>query len=115
MLGVGLTAIAPGIGKANMIRRVMGSIGRAVGRYLSEPVKNYRPLTTSAPSMLHSALRPGDVLLVEGNTRVSSGIKYLTQSTWSHAALYVGDALDARSSDDEALSLLEVDMVEGVW
>ena len=98
-----------------MIRRVMGSIGRAVGRYLSEPVKNYRPLTTSAPSMLRAALRPADVLLVEGNTRVSSGIKYLTQSTWSHAALYVGDALGTRTTDDEALSLLEVDMVEGVW
>jgi len=98
-----------------MIRRVMGSIGRAVGRYLSEPLKNYRPLTTSAPSMLLAALRLGDVLLVEGNTRVSSGIKYLTQSTWSHAALYIGDALGTRSADGEALSLLEVDMVEGVW
>ena len=98
-----------------MIRRVMGSIGRAVGRYLSEPVKNYRPLTTSAPSMLRAALRPGDVLLVEGNTRVSSGIKYLTQSTWSHAALYVGDALGTRGEDGEPLALLEVDMVEGVW
>jgi hypothetical protein len=93
----------------------MGSIGRAVGRYLSEPVKNYRPLTTSAPSMLASALRPADVLLVEGNTRVSSGIKYLTQSTWSHAALYVGDALAGGTDAGEVPVLLEVDMVEGVW
>ena len=38
-------------------------------------------------------LQPGDVLLVEGNSRVSVAIKYLTQSTWSHAALYIGDAL----------------------
>jgi hypothetical protein len=98
-----------------MMRRIMGSIGRAVGRYLSEPVKNYRPLTTSAPSMLAAALRPGDVLLVEGNTRVSSGIKYLTQSTWSHAALYLGDALAAGTDGEEAPVLLEVDMVEGVW
>jgi len=97
-----------------MIRRMMGSIGRAVGRYLSEPLKNYRPLTTSAPSMLAAALRPGDVLLVEGNTRVSSGIKYLTQSTWSHAALYVGDALGGADSEEPPV-LLEVDMVEGVW
>ncbi len=98
-----------------MMRRIMGSIGRVVGRYLSEPVKNYRPLTTSAPSMLASALRPADVLLVEGNTRVSSGIKYLTQSTWSHAALYVGDALAAGADAGELPVLLEVDMVEGVW
>jgi len=98
-----------------MIRRMMRSVGRAVGRYLSEPLKNYRPLTTSAPSMLAAALRPGDVLLVEGNTRVSSGIKYLTQSTWSHAALYVGDVLGHTADGGEPLVLLEVDMVEGVW
>jgi len=99
-----------------MMRRIMGSMGRALGRYLSEPLKNYRPLTTSAPSMLAAALRPADVLLVEGNTRVSSGIKYLTQSTWSHAALYLGDALAGGSDTGEELPvLLEVDMVEGVW
>ena len=98
-----------------MMRRMMGSIGRAIGRYLSEPVKNYRPLTTSAPSMLASALRPADVLLVEGNTRVSSGIKYLTQSTWSHAALYLGDAIAGGTDGEEPPVLLEVDMVEGVW
>jgi hypothetical protein len=98
-----------------MMRRMMGSIGRAIGRYLSEPVKNYRPLTTSAPSMLASALRPADVLLVEGNTRVSSGIKYLTQSTWSHAALYLGDAVAGGTDGEEPPVLLEVDMVEGVW
>jgi hypothetical protein len=98
-----------------MMRRMMGSIGRALGRYLSEPVKNYRPLTTSAPSMLAAALQPGDVLLIEGNTRVSSGIKYLTQSTWSHAALHVGDALSGGTDGEEPPVLLEVDMVEGVW
>ena len=52
-----------------MIHGMMSSIGRAVGQYLSQPVSNYRPLTTSAPSILAQTLRPGDVLLVEGNTR----------------------------------------------
>ncbi len=37
-------------------------------------------------------LRPGDVLLVDGGgSKVSIAIKYLTQSTWSHAALYIGE------------------------
>jgi len=98
-----------------MIRRMMGSIGRGLGRYLSEPVANYRPLTTSAPTLLAPTLRPGDVLLVEGNTRVSTAIKYLSQSTWSHAALYIGDALAKDGSDEEAPVLVEVDMVGGVW
>ena len=29
----------------------MNGVGRVLGRYLSEPVKHYRPLTTSAPSL----------------------------------------------------------------
>jgi hypothetical protein len=100
--------------RLQMMRSMMGSIGRAVGYYLSQPVSNYRPLTTSTASILAQTLRPGDVLLVEGNTRVSSAIKYLTQSTWSHAALYVGDALGGAAAGAEQLDLIEVDMVEGV-
>jgi hypothetical protein len=33
---------------------------------------------------------PGDVLLIEGRNRVSAVIRYLTQSTWSHACLVTG-------------------------
>jgi hypothetical protein len=54
------------------------------------------------------------VLLVEGNTRVSNAIKYLTQSTWSHAALYVGAIPNASIDDEGNLGLVEVDMVNGV-
>lgn len=35
-------------------------------------------------------LRPGDVLLIEGRSRVSEIIQSITQSSWSHAALYIG-------------------------
>lgn len=35
-------------------------------------------------------LRPCDVLLVEGRSRVSQVIKQITQSPWSHAMLYIG-------------------------
>lgn len=42
---------------------------------------------------LRASLCPGDVILVEGSQRISQIIKYLTQSSWSHAALYVGDAV----------------------
>ena len=64
---------------------------------------------------MKETIRRCDVLLVEGNTRVSAAIKYLTQSTWSHAALYVGDALAGPDSGDDPPALIEADMVEGVW
>jgi len=46
---------------------------------------------------LRHEVRLGDVLLVEGNTRVSSVIKHLTMSPWSHSALYIGRLYDLES------------------
>jgi len=37
---------------------------------------------------------PGDVLLVEGRSRISRIIKSITQSPWSHAMLYIGRVND---------------------
>ncbi len=36
------------------------------------------------------AIEPCDVLLIEGRSRVAEVIKLITQSPWSHAALYIG-------------------------
>jgi len=89
--------------------------GRLIAGYLQKEVPGYEPFTPSDPGALTASLKPGDVLLVEGNTRVSGAIKYLTQSTWSHAALYIGDVLSRNSDDPDPPSLVEVDMVGGVW
>lgn len=35
-------------------------------------------------------VRPCDILLVKGRTRVSEVIKTITQSSWSHATIYIG-------------------------
>jgi hypothetical protein len=45
---------------------------------------------------LSQQLKPGDVLLVEGTARVSEVIKLITQSPWTHAALYIGRLSDIR-------------------
>jgi len=42
---------------------------------------------------LKKHIRKGDVVLVEGNQRLSELIKLFTQSHWSHNALYVGNEL----------------------
>ncbi len=42
-------------------------------------------------------IRPGDVLLVEGQSRVSNVIKTITQSVWTHAAIYIGRLHDIDS------------------
>lgn len=54
---------------------------------------------------LASEIRPGDVLLVEGRSRVSDIIKNITQTIWTHSALYIGRLQDI---EDPALhSLIE--------
>jgi hypothetical protein len=87
------------------------------GRFLAERLKTessgYEPYTPSDPETLRRTLQPGDVLLVEGNQRISSAIKYLTQSTWSHSALYVGDALPEPPDGSERPRLVEVNLGEG--
>ncbi|MDX1901031.1 MAG: YiiX/YebB-like N1pC/P60 family cysteine hydrolase [Gammaproteobacteria bacterium] len=39
---------------------------------------------------LRYEVRPGDVLLIEGRSRISNIIRGITQSPWTHAALYIG-------------------------
>ena len=43
---------------------------------------------------LQYELKPGDILLVEGRSRVSEVIKLITQSPWTHSALYIGRLYD---------------------
>jgi hypothetical protein len=93
--------------------RAFERTGQALARFLSREDPTYVPLATVAPDKLAAALRPCDVLLVEGSTRISTAIKYLTQSTWSHAALYLGELAAPRGRADDA-TLIEADLVEGI-
>ncbi len=93
--------------------RVIDRFGQLIARYLEKPVSGYEPFTPSDPAALSASLRPGDVLLVEGNNHISGVIKYLTQSTWSHAALYVGP-LDNCATDGETHTLIEAELGIGV-
>jgi len=94
---------------------ILGALGRALANYLNRPSRGYEPPSTTEPAQLRRTLRAGDVLLVEGNRRISVAIKYLTQSTWSHAALYIGDALARDPSDPDPPVLIEADLLQGVW
>ncbi len=59
---------------------------------------------------LASLLQPGDVILVAGKTRFASLVCKLTQSTWSHVAIYVGPGHHA----DPAHCIVEADVEAGV-
>jgi hypothetical protein len=52
---------------------------------------------------LRYEIRPCDVLLIEGRSRVSDVIKSITQSAWSHAILYLGRLHDIEEEETRNL------------
>jgi len=97
-----------------MVKYFQQAIGEWLSRYINKPIKNYQPFSVSDPEKLAASLQPCDVLLVEGDLRVSSAIKYLTQSTWSHAAIFVGDILGQGDDHMSSPLLVEADIRRGV-
>jgi hypothetical protein len=93
---------------------VLSWLGKRIAGYLIKEIPGYEPSTPPDFASLERSIQPGDVLLIEGNTRIASAIKYLTQSTWSHAAMYVGAIAGRTTADGEAHVLIEATPVEGV-
>jgi hypothetical protein len=77
-------------------------LGTQLATFLTQEVTVEPALPLDIPALAH-LLHKADVILVEGHLRISAVIKYLTQSTWSHAALYAGDG-----------ECIEADVLEGV-
>lgn len=93
-----------------MFNSIKRAIGERLATFLSKDLPGYQRLDTVELSDVASTLEKGDIVLVDGNTRISTAIKYLTQSTWSHACLYVGE----EGEDSSSLNLLEADLKNGV-
>lgn len=89
-------------------------LSRIILRFLDQPTGRYAPFFSADIEVFRKALQPGDVLLIEGNTRLSAVIKYLTQSTWSHAALYIGEVLGNGPAGGEPSVLIEAEADKGV-
>lgn len=103
-----------------MLNSIKRALGEKLAHYLDQPARRYVAFAVAPIETLAACLQPGDVLLVEGDKRVSVAIKYLTQSTWSHAAFYVGNALVSGGSggsgdgENEPATLVEADLTDGV-
>src|SRR5581483_5812030 len=88
-------------------------ISTAILHYLAKPTKRYAPFFAPDIEVVRKSLQLGDIILVEGNTRLSAVIKFLTQSTWSHAALVIGEYA-SDSAGGEPRILLEAEAETGV-
>jgi hypothetical protein len=88
------------------MNRINRRIGRALASFLQKQTRYYTPFGRTPTAELAACLQPCDVLLVEGDRRISSAIKYLTHSTWSHSAIYIRDQAGSE--------LIEADLETGV-
>ena len=79
--------------KPSLLSRTGARLANALARFLAEPIS--RPAARGEVLALSALLRPGDVLLTEGNTRAAALVRRLTRSPWAHVSIYVGP-LEAR-------------------
>ncbi|MFP6796615.1 MAG: YiiX/YebB-like N1pC/P60 family cysteine hydrolase [Pseudomonadales bacterium] len=83
----------------------MGLVSRFISTPLSRWLQRRRPPSNNPLSdfeRVRHELKPGDVLLVEGRSRISDVIKVVTQSPWSHATLYIGRLHDIENDTSRA-------------
>lgn len=110
---------------ARFTARIEAWLTEFLTRLLTRPLRGYEQRVPNSLPRLKAQLRKGDVILVEGDQRVSQVIKYLTTSSWSHTALYIGDELrrydparakelDARFGPEAKHLILEADNPGGV-
>jgi len=97
---------------------------REITQLLTTTLPHYEHRVANDLTRLRRHARKGDVILIDGDQRVSLVIKYLTQSSWSHVSVYVGDEPMRRAPErraeleaafgDEADSLIVEALMEGV-
>lgn len=108
-----------------MRSRLRQLLYRHTSRILTAPLGGYLRSSGQDVELVKRHVKKGDVLLVCGDQRVSEVIRYLTQSSWSHAAIYVGDELlhrdatlarrlEERFGDDARHLVIEALIDEGV-
>lgn len=90
------------LSRFNPFSRIRQAVVNFAIGILTKPLRTYTLHIPNDLANLKRHIRKGDVILVEGNERISECIKYLTQSSWSHAAIYVGDQPIRRNPGSKA-------------
>ena len=94
--------------KTSLPSRTSARLAGALARFLAEPIS--RPAATGDMLALSALLRPGDVLLTEGNTRAAALVRRVTRSPWAHVAIYVGPL----EAGDDPRCIVEANISAGV-
>jgi cell wall-associated NlpC family hydrolase len=96
------------------MNRLLNKFGYRLAQFLSQTDNEQESVSTCSREDLEASLQKGDILLVDGTSKISMAIKYITQSTWSHAALFIGKNKTSSGKHTTVPSLIEADVTEGV-
>ena len=92
----------------SLVSQARTRVARTIARYLAQPVSH--PAASSGGLALSALLRPGDVLLTEGNTRAAALVRRLTRSPWAHVSIYIGPL----EAGDDPRCIVEAEISAGV-
>lgn len=79
--------------------KIREKIRQMVIRVITKDIQKGRKFPLSDFERLRYEIRPCDVLLIEGRSRVSHVIQSITLSSWSHATLYLGRLHDIEDKE----------------
>jgi hypothetical protein len=79
------------------MRRLRRLFANWIISVVTRPRRVYHRYGFNDPARLKKHTRKCDVILVDGDQRVSQAIKTLTMSSWSHNCVYIGDELLRRN------------------
>ena len=71
--------------------------------WLTQPILRGDILSPNDFCCLRESIRPADVLLVEGRTRIGHIIKVITRSSWTHSAICIGKLDDIQDAETRAI------------
>ncbi len=74
-------------------------LAKKISRWLTFEPKPKQATPFCNFERLKYEVRPGDVLLIESRSRVSSVVRTITQSPWTHACLYIGRLHDVKDKN----------------
>ena len=93
---------------------MLDTVGKLIAGYLQKEVRAMSRSRRAIPNICVASSSPATSCWSRATTGISGIIKYLTQSTWSHAALYVGPIDGANEPNGEPHVLIEANIGEGV-
>ena len=84
--------------------KIFNKINQWIAKWLIKDI--YQPINERLTDFerLCQHIHPADIILIEGRSRVSRAIRAITQSPWTHAALYIGKLQELNPNQQELIN-----------